>query len=90
MRQIGQEPKPFFRKHIEENIQKRQSGSLFQLRANRWRLATYDKPKLLNTLRLRGPLLVSFGLIFVVGKLSLSRNLRTGPAVPHGPLDSLT
>lgn len=89
MKEIGQEKKPFFRLHIEQNIEKRQNGSLFQLRTNRWRFSTYDKPKLLNTLRLRGPFLASFGLILVVGTRRLTRNLRNLAALRQQALTRL-
>lgn len=90
MKEIGQEKKQFFRLHIEQNIEKRQNGSLFQLRTNKWRFSTYDKPKVLNSLRLRGPLLATFGLILFVGTPALTRNLRIDPAGTRTTLSHLT
>lgn len=74
MKEIEQTKKPFFRLHIEQNIEKRQNGNLFQFRTNRWRLATFHKKKILNAFGLRGPIIATFLTILFLGGILLFRN----------------
>jgi hypothetical protein len=74
MKELGEERKQLFRHHIEQNIERRTKGNLFQLRTNRWRHSTFDRVKLPQALKLRGPLLFAFGSIFIYGSRPLTRN----------------
>jgi hypothetical protein len=75
MQEIEGGQKRLFRHHIEQNMQRRNTGNLFQLRANRWRLSTFDKPKFFNQLRLKGPLLFTFGFILTFGRQSMTHRV---------------
>jgi ABC-type transporter Mla maintaining outer membrane lipid asymmetry ATPase subunit MlaF len=75
MKEIGEGKKQLFRYHIEQNIAKRNSGSVFQLRTNRWRFSTYDKPKMFRQLKLGGPILFSLVMIALFGKLQVIKNV---------------
>jgi hypothetical protein len=69
MKELGEKRKELFRVHIEQNIERRTNGNLFQLRANRWRFSNFDRVKFPQAMRLRGPLLFSFAAIFTYGSL---------------------
>lgn len=76
--QLESGKKPFFRAHIEEAMARRNHHNLFHLRANKWRLSTFDKLKGLNSLKIRGPLAFAFGSIFVIEMFT-----RMKPAAGH-------
>jgi hypothetical protein len=86
MQEIEGGHKQLFRHHIEQNLQRRNTGNLFQLRSNRWRVSTFDKPKFLNQLKLKGPLLFTFGFILTFG----SRSLTFRVVVPYEVARTLT